>query len=103
MPDGREGLYMAGFLQGFLMDVWAFPSPDRPHAAGSSDSPSCTEEEQEDSLNAQRQFELRQPMFFISGKRGQGNFPCWKSDFPFDPAASLTHEALVAAATGALH
>lgn len=30
MPDGREGLYVAGFLQGFLMDVWAFPGPDRP-------------------------------------------------------------------------
>lgn len=66
------------------------PRPRPPHAVGSSDSPSCTEEEQKDSLNAQRQFEPRQPVFFISGKCRQGNFPCWKSDFPFDPAASLT-------------
>lgn len=103
MPDGREGLYTAGFLQGFLMDVWAFPSPNRSRAVGSSDSPSCTEEEQEDRLNAQRQFELRQPMFFISGKRRRGNFPCWKSSFPFSPADSLTHEAPAAATMGALH
>lgn len=41
MPDGREGLYVAGFPQGFLMGVWAFPSPDCPHAMGSSDSPAA--------------------------------------------------------------
>lgn len=104
MPDGREGLYTAGFPQGFLMDVWAFPSPSRPHAVGSGDSPSCTEEEQEDRLNTQRQLELRQTMFFISGKHRQGNFPYWKPDFPFSPVASLTHDAPAAAATlGALH
>lgn len=89
--DGREGLYMACFLQGFLMDVWAFPCP------------SCIEEEQEDSFNAQRLFELMQPIFFILGKCRQGNFPCRKSDFPFDPAASPIDKALVAAATSALH
>jgi len=72
---------MAGSLQGFLMDLWAFCSPNRPHNVGSSDSSSCTEEEQ-DGLNTQRQFELRQPIFFISGKCRQGNFPCWKSDLP---------------------
>lgn len=85
------------------MDTWAFPSLKRPHAVGSNDSPSCTGEEQEDRLNAQKQFELRQPVFFISGKRRQGSFPCWKSDFPVNPTASVTYEALVAAATGPLH
>lgn len=85
VPARREDLNVAGFLQGFLVDMWAFPSPDRPHAVGSSDSPSCTEEEQEDSLNAQRQLELRQPIFFTSGRRRHGNFPCWKSDFSFLP------------------
>lgn len=62
-------------------------SPGCPHAVGGSDSPSCAVEEQENSLNAQRQLELRQPIFFVSGKRRQGNFPCWKLDFSSLPSS----------------
>lgn len=77
---------MAAFLQWILVDVQAWNSPGCPYAVGGSDSPSCAEEEQ-NSLNAQRHFELKQPVFFVSGKRRQGNLPCWKLDFSFLPSS----------------